>query len=100
MAPAALLDHARSLDMAQPLLLCGDGIHKYREILSPLGTIVEECRLTPSAQSVGELAMAQPSVDVLASAAPTYVRLAEAQIKFPDGNPGGTFSTNAATPKK
>ena len=82
-----------------PVFLCGDGACKYEEQLSTLGTIVAEARRTPSAGAVARLALDLPPSDLLGSAAPTYVRLPEAQIKFPNGNPGGTFSSQSI-PKK
>lgn len=76
----------------QSVVLCGDGACKYDELLSGIGRIDREGRLTPSAGSAARLAQHMPAADLLAAAAPTYVRLPEAEIKFPDGNPGGTFS--------
>jgi tRNA threonylcarbamoyladenosine biosynthesis protein TsaB len=90
--PADLAAFVGSMKLEQKPWLAGDGAHKYREVIGALGTLCEEARQTPSAGSVGLLAQHLDAVDVLASAAPSYVRLPEAEIKFPDGNPGGTFS--------
>lgn len=74
------------------LLLAGDGALKYESVLAPLGRLVSEARPTPSASAVARLAQHLPASEFLSSVAPTYVRLPEAEIKFPNGNPGGTFS--------
>jgi len=57
------------------------------EALAPLA---DRWRLpaTPSGTAVARLALAGPRVDVLTSGAPAYIRLAEAEIKYPDGVPG------------
>lgn len=77
---------------ADAVVLCGDGACKYQDVFSAIGHIDLKSRHTPSAAAIAMLAQVMAPCDVLASAAPTYVRLPEAQIKFPDGNPGGTFS--------
>ncbi|MCP4445304.1 MAG: tRNA (adenosine(37)-N6)-threonylcarbamoyltransferase complex dimerization subunit type 1 TsaB [Myxococcales bacterium] len=74
------------------LVLVGDGAGKYAELLAGLGTLLGKAPQTPTASAVAFLAQDLPPVDVLASAKPTYVRLPEAELKFPDGNTGGTFS--------
>jgi tRNA threonylcarbamoyladenosine biosynthesis protein TsaB len=77
---------------AARVILCGDGAAKYQEVFAELGEFDLESRLTPSASAIARLAQTAAPSDLLANAAPTYVRLPDAQIKFPDGNPGGTFS--------
>jgi tRNA threonylcarbamoyladenosine biosynthesis protein TsaB len=74
------------------IILCGDGASKYQDVFADLGELDLESRRTPSASAVARLAQTMAPEDMLANAAPTYVRLPDAQIKFPDGNPGGTFS--------
>lgn len=96
MAPAQLAAHALEVAQGRPLILSGDGATKYRELVAPIGQVVDDAPQTPTARSVALLAQHLPPIDVLATAAPTYVRLSEAEIKFPNGNPGGTF----ATPRK
>lgn len=92
MAPQVLGDAIDSLTKeSTQIILCGDGALKYEAVFAGVGQFVREARHTPSAQSVALLAQDLPPEDLLASA-PTYVRLSEAEIKFPDGNPGGTFS--------
>ncbi len=77
---------------ADSILLCGDGATKYQELLSAIAPIDIGAQQIPSAAAVARLAQHMSPAEGIASAAPTYVRLPEAQIKFPDGNPGGTFS--------
>ncbi len=43
---------------------------------------------TPSAASVAQLALEGARLDVVATGAPSYVRPAEAELKYPDGVPG------------
>lgn len=90
--PSQLGDWLRQQGATENLALVGDGAIKYAELLAPIGTLLHDARATPSAHAVARLALGHKPVDVLASAAPSYVRLPEAEIKFPNGNPGGTFS--------
>jgi tRNA threonylcarbamoyladenosine biosynthesis protein TsaB len=89
--PQALAELVAS-QSAGAVILCGDGACKYESVLTDIGDIDLESRQTPSAGAIARLAQHIAPSDLLASAAPTYVRLPEAMIKFPDGNPGGTFS--------
>lgn len=77
------------------VVLCGDGAIKYAEVVRSCGPILDASPQTPSASAVAFLAEGIAPVDVLAAAKPTYVRLPEAEIKFPDGNTGGTFSVQS-----
>lgn len=92
-APA---DLARELSSAlgAGVALVGDGAIEYADALAPLA-VVEGARPTPSAIAVATLALATPQTDVLGTGAPVYIRKAEAEIRFPDGNPGGTFSKSS-----
>jgi tRNA A37 threonylcarbamoyladenosine modification protein TsaB len=92
MPPDQLAQVLATVADGRPQILSGDGSLKYEDQLSTLGTLDLDVARTPSASAVAELARHQGPVDVLATAAPTYVRLSEAEIKFPEGNPGGTFS--------
>ena len=51
-----------------------------------------EMASTPTAASVAQLAWLGDRVDILQTGGPTYIRPSEAERKFPEGNPGGTFS--------
>lgn len=84
---------------AESVLLGGDGATKYKEQLASIGPIDLQARQTPSASAIAQLAQHMSPLEQISTAAPTYVRLPEAQIKFPDGNPGGTFSVPKTTPK-
>ncbi len=95
LAPATLaarLDEMLSGEQLGKLVLCGDGASKYAEVLQGIGTHLPKAQQTPRAEAVARLAQRLPPIDVLAAAKPTYVRLPEAELKFPDGNTGGTFS--------
>lgn len=95
LAPAALKERLAtelSDEQRSRLVVCGDGASKYSEVLGSLGLFLREAPQTPMASAVAFLAQDTKPVDVLAAAKPTYVRLPEAMIKFPDGNTGGTFS--------
>ena len=91
LAPEALAAVV-SAQGAASVFLCGDGATKYQEVLKGIGPIDLVGQQTPTASAVARLAAHMPPLEQIATAAPTYVRLPEAQIKFPDGNPGGTFS--------
>lgn len=45
-------------------------------------------RATPSGSAVAKLALSGNRADVLALGVPTYIRLSEAEIRYPDGVPG------------
>lgn len=94
-----LLERELTKDQRAKLVLCGDGARKYGEVLQGLGEFATGARETPGASAVAMLARHLPPAGVLAAAKPTYVRLPEAEIKFPNGNTGGTFSV-APTKKK
>jgi tRNA threonylcarbamoyladenosine biosynthesis protein TsaB len=98
LAPEALADVVAA-HKAGEVILCGDGATKYKELLAPVGLIDVLSRQTPSASAIAHLAQHMSPLEEIATAAPTYVRLPEAQIKFPDGNPGGTFSVPKTAPK-
>lgn len=54
--------------------------------------IARDAAATPPATAVARLTLHGEHPDILTSGAPTYIRLSEAEIKYPNGNPGGTFS--------
>ena len=77
----------------------GDGVGVYRTELDQLAaslagpdalTFIDGLD-TPAAATVARLAAQGEREDLVIGGAPTYIRLAEAEIKYPDGNPGGTF---------
>jgi tRNA threonylcarbamoyladenosine biosynthesis protein TsaB len=76
-------------------VLIGDGAALYAAELAGVGELDARCRDTPSAASVGALALDSAPVRSLAAAVPAYLRPSEAERKFPDGNPGGAFAQRA-----
>ncbi|MBL4635050.1 MAG: tRNA (adenosine(37)-N6)-threonylcarbamoyltransferase complex dimerization subunit type 1 TsaB [Kofleriaceae bacterium] len=91
MKPSDFAQYAASQRTSSPIL-CGSGAHKYLEEVGKSGEFLADARLTPSAAAVAKLAQHLPASEELAEVAPSYVRLSEAEIKFPNGNTGGTFS--------
>ena len=66
------------------VVVVGDGAVAYRGHAEALGCL-PTCRGTPSAESVARLALAtsgHPVRDALATAAPTYIRPSEAELKL------------------
>ena len=99
-APDALAEPlAKALAEAgcERALALGDGLDVYAERLRPVldrsVQVWSEGGRTPPAAAVAELALADGQDDVLAHGAPSYIRLSEAEIKYPHGNPGGAFKT-------
>jgi len=62
----------------------GDAAAGYPELAVLSGT----WGTTPTGRAVAELALAGNRVDVLVGGAPTYIRLSEAEVKYPEGVPG------------
>jgi tRNA threonylcarbamoyladenosine biosynthesis protein TsaB len=91
LAPAAVgLAIARCAgQFAGSPLLFGDGALLYRDHLESVGTF-RESPARPAAEHVARLA-AGAVPDALATVAPVYIRKSEAEIRYPDGNPGGSF---------
>ncbi len=86
--PEALAAAVAELSGFSGALLFGDGVAAYPGELAAVGELRPEARQTPSAIAIAELALAGEPVDVLMRGAPTYLRPSEAEIKFPNGNPG------------
>ena len=93
--PGVVAEVARAAGTTR-IVPVGDGFDVYGDVISEAlrGQIerVAGARATPSAVAVARLAMGGQMPDVAATGAPVYIRAAEAEIKFPGGNPGGTFS--------
>lgn len=70
-------------------ILLGDGLDSHGAALASAGEVVAGARSTPSARSIARLAALGEHVDALRSGTPVYIRPSEAEVKFPDGNPGG-----------
>lgn len=90
LAPDSLGDALAEVGI-EHAVMCGDGTTRYREAALAVGTIAPGSRETPAAKHVGRLAIAGERHDVSHSATPVYIRPSEAEIRFPDGNPGGAF---------
>jgi tRNA threonylcarbamoyladenosine biosynthesis protein TsaB len=103
LAPEALSDAIAEVARAARvtrILTLGDGLDAYADVIATAlrdqqVERVPGARPTPSAVAVARLAMGGGMPDVAATGAPVYIRPSEAEIKFPDGNPGGTFSRSA-----
>lgn len=80
------------------ILVVGEGLRAYGHILDHalhgVAERVEGAAETPSAVAVARLAMRTSPPDIAATGAPVYIRPSEAEIKFPHGNPGGSFSSS------
>lgn len=96
---AALLPEVAARHGCQRILVVGDGLTAYSHILDNalrgIAEPVPEAAQTPSAVAVARLAMRTNPPDITATGAPVYIRPSEAEIKFPQGNPGGSFSPQA-----
>lgn len=92
LAPADLGGVIAEFDDSTAVTFVGDGAVAFADVLGAFGTVAEGVRTTPSALSIARLALATPQTDALTAGAPTYIRKSEAELKFPKGNPGGTFS--------
>ena len=91
--PRDLAAVVAALGGSDPTRLVGDGIVTYPAELALVGILESAIRATPAAVRVAELALTdRHRVDVTDSGAPVYLRPSEAELKFPNGNPGGTFS--------
>jgi tRNA threonylcarbamoyladenosine biosynthesis protein TsaB len=85
-APTELAAWVASLAGDRLVSFVGDAIDTFPEAL---GAFADRWhRTTPSGISVAQLARAGARVDVLVSGGPTYIRLAEAEVMYPDGVPG------------
>jgi tRNA threonylcarbamoyl adenosine modification protein YeaZ len=73
-----------------PMTIAGNGLEKYPELKEMGGTVFEKI-LTPNPVTLANIASTLASADNWELMGPTYIRKSEAEIKFPDGNPGGTF---------
>lgn len=67
---------------------CGDALESYPEALAELSSRWLSKPRTPGALSVIRLALRGARHDDLTNGRPAYLRLAEAEVKYPDGVPG------------
>ncbi len=77
-----------------PSIVCGNGIDKFnlREVLESRFDRVVPSLHEPRALRLIDHFVADGAMDPLTGNGPMYVRKSEAEIKFPDGNPGGSFA--------
>ncbi|MDB4958868.1 MAG: peptidase glycoprotease [Myxococcales bacterium] len=71
--------------LGEPARFVGDALAVHPE-LSPFADRWQHA--TPSAAAVARLALAGARVDVVTTGSPAYIRMAEAELKYPDGIPG------------
>lgn len=97
--PVQLADCIRTVraeTQLERVYVLGNGLEAYagqlEESLYGLAHAPEGALRRPSAASVGRLALIEQPEDALTTGAPTYIRLSDAEIKFPHGNPGGPFA--------
>jgi tRNA threonylcarbamoyladenosine biosynthesis protein TsaB len=86
---AAAVAHALERTGSNRAILLGDALDAHGAALAAAGEVVPGARSTPSARSVGRLAALGDRADALKLGTPVYIRPSEAEVKFPDGNPGG-----------
>lgn len=83
--PEALVGHVSQLASGAPVVVVGDGAAAYPDAAARCGRILAPARGTPRARAVARLALArvaQGTPDELATAAPTYIRASEAELKW------------------
>jgi tRNA threonylcarbamoyladenosine biosynthesis protein TsaB len=88
--PAELAAMVARLAPGDPhIALGGDGVAAHSDRLgSAAAWVVVDGPTTPTAGSIGRLALAGARADVLGHGAPRYIRPAEAEVKYPTGVPG------------
>ncbi len=86
LAPEAVEAWAAGLAAGAPVRYAGDA-RAAHPALAPLAERWLPIE-APSGAAVAWLALAGPREDVLAAGAPSYIRPAEAEVKYPDGIPG------------
>jgi tRNA threonylcarbamoyladenosine biosynthesis protein TsaB len=89
-AEIAELARAPAPEPQTPIIhFAGDAFEVHRDALTPLATYGPWLATrTPSGAAVARLALTGARVDITRGGAPTYIRPAEAEVKYPDGVPG------------
>jgi tRNA threonylcarbamoyladenosine biosynthesis protein TsaB len=85
-SPAAIVEKARALAAGAAISVVGDGVAVAPEIFAGIGPSPAGASITPRAAKVGRIAsfrFAAGAADELGTATPAYIRLAEAEVKFP-----------------
>jgi tRNA threonylcarbamoyladenosine biosynthesis protein TsaB len=97
--PAHIPARTRELVGDSEAVVIGDAIGLYPE-LADMGFEVIDASARADAVGIALASAAQGERgDGVATAVPVYIRPSEAEIRFPDGNPGGTFASFAPPPK-
>ncbi len=84
--PAAIVQLVRERAAGAPVALVGDGVPVAPEIFAGIGSVPAGASATPHGAAVGRIARARFKAgagDELGTATPAYIRLAEAEVKFP-----------------
>lgn len=81
-------------------VLIGDALAVHGDALAEIGRGLRGAafRATPSARSVARLVTSGSRDDALRSGTPVYIRPSEAEVVFPNGNPGGRFTGSGSGP--
>jgi tRNA threonylcarbamoyladenosine biosynthesis protein TsaB len=87
LAPAELAPWLAAEAGGDPLYVAGDALAAHRAALDPLAPRWLPLA-TPTGEAVARLALAGARRDELTGGAPTYIRPAEAEVRYPDGVPG------------
>lgn len=82
MRPAQLAAFVHEVASGRAVSLLGTGAQAYPDACAAAGTVLAGARATPSAASIARLAQAGGKPADIASAAPTYIRLSEAELKW------------------
>ena len=104
LSPAALAGRVAAARAASGLsgaaVLIGDALAVHGAALAEIGRLLagDSTRITPSARSVARLVTSGACDDALRSGTPVYIRPSEAEVVFPNGNPGGTFTGSGSGP--
>lgn len=93
----SVLEIAEVAGVDQPLIV-GEATTLYPQEVRAAGQVAKDAPQTPQAKGVALVAAAGDRLDQRLLAAPAYVRPSEAEIRFPSGNPGGTFASFAKKP--
>ncbi len=74
-------------------IVFGEGAQLYREVLDIAIAAIDDNRpRRPRASFVARLARRADPESNMAQLAPVYIRKSEAEIRYPDGNPGGSYA--------
>ena len=87
-AGAYRIDDGRVVAVAPERVMAPSELAAYAAGARVIGDYATDEPRTPTAAAVARLALAGARVDELATGAPSYIRRAEAEIRYPDGVPG------------